>query len=902
MPRIAPAQLRALAHNLATDGRLEQAELKQLLGEAIGDEVALAPELKAELEKVLVDFGDALDTGGTKDKLAAFLDIKDPALAALSFKAEADGVVDVDDAKQLIALAQADGSISGDEKFSLGAILLSSTLSAEARRELSAAAGLEERKVSSSPALAIPDNDPAGVRDSVTVDAPGKVTGLSIDLDLDHTWRGDLKLTLVAPDGTEVLLHDKTGRSADDLKGNFPGTLTPAEPLDKLIGTGAKGEWQLHVSDNAGRDLGTLNSWSLNVTTLGAGEVGPPDETKNLDPTGAFRPVHLRADGVFVSDPAISTPTPADVASGLFNMASLVDDKKSNPFADSGLSFAQKESVFERLQDSLVAVASDSSSFPFGLTEAQALQQRSSTVTCLMGLIESLKNDGDDGVLKQNAFRAYTKALDAEKNPVLRDSMIFNLMRAKDGLTTSMKDKVEDLAELVAPTRPPYDKWFEGGNDTLNISWTCGQGEDFMGGTIEMLEKEGFVKEDPSNSRAPVFMTKTLTDDDGKELHVRFKVMENRNSIFEDMDLEDTHIVGYDGHSDIGRNIPASLRTGDEAVGDKLIFYGLCAGKDVLDQVRSQYPNSQVLTTFNSSYFRTKDVNGRKVMTHSENFNALMQVIDGAVHRHDWKKINDNIRTKAIMYPWSHPMAGGTNYISPIHTQIRRQVLDSDHDGVADILDKFVTFDLHKIPTDTAREWQPIEPGRPADVLDGTLVHLATMALNTATGYNTETKAYKKQNIISAGFYDPAPGDDRIVRFQEAELDGKQVLELRVNKQFAHMSVEGLRGAVHYQFMREIADTRGLNEVDSKLMGLVFAAFSINYDEARWGRDDHIWKGLLEHLNLPADLPLAPLKRLLNDEHHDYSGNRQMVTQWKASIPQAVLDQLADPAVGNPDD
>jgi subtilisin-like proprotein convertase family protein len=902
MPRIAPAQLRSLAQNLATDGRLEQAELKQLLTEAVGDDAALAPELKAELQKVLVDFGDALDTGGTKDKLAAFLDIKDPSLAALSVKVEADGVVDVNDAKQLIALAEADGSISGDEKFSLGAILLAGTLSSEARRELTAAAGLEETKVTSTPALALPDNDAAGVTDSLTVDVEGKVTGLSLDIDLDHTWRGDLRLTLIAPDGTEVKLHDRTGRSADDVKGNYPGTLEPAESLDKLIGSGAKGEWQLHISDNAGYDLGTLNSWSLNVTTLGAGEVGPPDETRNLDPTGAFRPVHLRSDGLFVSDPAISDPQPSDIASGLFNMASLVDDKKSNPFADSGLTFAQKETIFERLTESLAAVASDSSAFPFGLTEAQALQQRSSTVTCVMGLIESLGNSGDEAVLKQNAFRAYTRALDAEQNPVLRDSMIFNLMRAKDGLTTSMKDKVEDLAEQVAPTRPPYDKWFANGNDTLNITWTCGQGEDFFGGTIEMLEKEGFTKEDPSRTRQPVYMTKTLTDDSGEETHIRFKLMENRDTIFEDMDLEETHIVGYDGHSDIGRNIPASLRTGDEAVGDKLIFYGLCAGKDVLSRVRSQYPNSQILTTFNSSYFRTKDVNGRKVMTHSENFNALMQVIDGAVHRHDWKKINENIRRKAIMYPWSHPMPGGQNYISPIHTDIRRQVLDSDHDGVADILDKFVHFDLHKIATDTAREWQPIEPGRDADVLDGTLVHLATMALNTATGYNSETKAWKKQNIVSAGFYDPEPGDDRIVRFEDAEIDGKQVLELRVNKQFAHMSVEGLRGAVHYQFMREIADTRGLSETDGKLMGLVFAAFSINYDEARWGRDDHIWTGLLEHLNLPADLPLAPLKRILNDEKHDYSGNRAMIRKWKESIPQAVIDQLADPNVGNPDD
>jgi uncharacterized repeat protein (TIGR01451 family) len=115
------------------------------------------------------------------------------------------------------------------------------------------------------PGLSIPDNDATGVFSEIVVSGTtSNVTAnLNVDLDITHTWIGDLRVTLRSPSGTDVILHDRTGSSLDDIVGNYPLTLTPEQSLATLIGEPLDGTWRLTVTDNAGQDLGTLNSWGL---------------------------------------------------------------------------------------------------------------------------------------------------------------------------------------------------------------------------------------------------------------------------------------------------------------------------------------------------------------------------------------------------------------------------------------------------------------------------------------------------------------------------------------------------------------------------------------------------------------------------------------------------------------
>lgn len=100
---------------------------------------------------------------------------------------------------------------------------------------------------------------------------------------LKHTWVADLRLTLIAPDGTEVLLFNRRGGDKDDLTNTtfaddapqaieqaqapFSGRFRPEEPLLLLREHLAEGIWSLRVEDNAAEDGGVLESFRLQLFT-----------------------------------------------------------------------------------------------------------------------------------------------------------------------------------------------------------------------------------------------------------------------------------------------------------------------------------------------------------------------------------------------------------------------------------------------------------------------------------------------------------------------------------------------------------------------------------------------------------------------------------------------------------
>jgi subtilisin-like proprotein convertase family protein len=111
------------------------------------------------------------------------------------------------------------------------------------------------------PGLPISDN--STVTDVMSVGVAGTVSSVEVFVDLTHTWRGDLTVVLTSPDGTDVLLHNRTGSSADDLYGWYPTELSPVDDLGILVGEELFGDWTLSVSDGASGDSGMVNEWCL---------------------------------------------------------------------------------------------------------------------------------------------------------------------------------------------------------------------------------------------------------------------------------------------------------------------------------------------------------------------------------------------------------------------------------------------------------------------------------------------------------------------------------------------------------------------------------------------------------------------------------------------------------------
>jgi serine protease len=76
-----------------------------------------------------------------------------------------------------------------------------------------------------------------------------------VGVDITHTYRGDLVIDLVAPDGSTYRLKSS---SSSDSADNVLTTYTVNASAEVANGT-----WKLRVQDVAAQDTGRINSWKL---------------------------------------------------------------------------------------------------------------------------------------------------------------------------------------------------------------------------------------------------------------------------------------------------------------------------------------------------------------------------------------------------------------------------------------------------------------------------------------------------------------------------------------------------------------------------------------------------------------------------------------------------------------
>ncbi|WP_082578244.1 S8 family serine peptidase [Lysobacter sp. Root690] len=104
--------------------------------------------------------------------------------------------------------------------------------------------------------VTIPDNNLLGASSSVLV--AGRVgkapADASVAVNIVHPYKSDLKVDLIAPDGSIYVLHNRTGGDGDNVAGTFKLNLSS----ENLNGT-----WKLRAVDRGPLDVGKIDSWSI---------------------------------------------------------------------------------------------------------------------------------------------------------------------------------------------------------------------------------------------------------------------------------------------------------------------------------------------------------------------------------------------------------------------------------------------------------------------------------------------------------------------------------------------------------------------------------------------------------------------------------------------------------------
>ncbi len=151
--------------------------------------------------------------------------------------------------------------------------------------------------LTNSTATSIPDNSCPGATSSIVASGLPTVmnpAGISVKINITHTWDGDLKVWLESPNGDVLGLANVVGSSGDNFtntvfsdagSAQIPATGSPYTGTYKpwattftncsattnrfsfaTLGAGSinpNGTWKLRVTDNAASDVGTINNWSI---------------------------------------------------------------------------------------------------------------------------------------------------------------------------------------------------------------------------------------------------------------------------------------------------------------------------------------------------------------------------------------------------------------------------------------------------------------------------------------------------------------------------------------------------------------------------------------------------------------------------------------------------------------
>ncbi|MEZ6194407.1 MAG: proprotein convertase P-domain-containing protein [Planctomycetota bacterium] len=135
--------------------------------------------------------------------------------------------------------------------------------------EYAAASGM------SAPGTPISTGAANSIQDTIVIIDDTTIGSMTVDVDISHTWVGDLEIDVTSPALTTVRLIDNQFGNTANLIGTYPGgtnmgqTAFALDPLgagdfSEFFGETTAGNWVMDINDTAFGDGGALNSWGVN--------------------------------------------------------------------------------------------------------------------------------------------------------------------------------------------------------------------------------------------------------------------------------------------------------------------------------------------------------------------------------------------------------------------------------------------------------------------------------------------------------------------------------------------------------------------------------------------------------------------------------------------------------------
>lgn len=566
---------------------------------------------------------------------------------------------------------------------------------------------------------------------------------------------------------------------------------------------------------------------------------------------GGPGPITLNANGAFsIGTGAVSTD-PVASARALYEGALLLSEG-INPYA--GATAATRARALPYLADC------SKTGTERGLNEMQpsetTMALKSGSASALLALAKAAKAPAEASV-RQQALETFMATAEKEIHRGLQTSMVLNLDAARSelGLTPAQETRLGKLKATLLPEKPPYDKWFAGGNDTARI-------RQYVHSDYWDLAQQAYTQKGFSQSTLPngnLLFEKKMTDPTGANPPTRVRIEMSKvedyttdRQMLKEMSDPNYHVQIYSGHSNLGGNIAQALKMAPSTeVDGKLTFLWMCRGKQNVADVTNRFPKSHLITTH-------VPPDGYSVVPMT---GALVDMIARRGDYNSMKKQGDP-----------------SDYLMMPNDRRLYDHRDLDRDGRLDGSSKNVdaVFDIYPRGAKGTSTDFKAGPAQDPAKLDGGAVVNALGFANTLFTYHLEHgdgtspfPAKLPDHFRPSGFY---KGDgNEMLKVTRNQVGSETFYDVAVNSKYAHLSEEALGMAMLYELNNfAMKDSGRTMTLDDKARSLLFAGEYLSYMVGGGRYSDELVSNLAQAHGWPHDVDFSMLSKAMEGDHHGY--------------------------------
>ena len=369
--------------------------------------------------------------------------------------------------------------------------------------------------------------------------------------------------------------------------------------------------------------------------------------------------------------------------------------------------------------------------------------------------------------------------------------------------------------------------------------------------------------------------------------------------------------------------------------GYKVMLNSQCAGLTTRFTISRIFPDADIYSSWDSTYFRTEHGGDEGKVIASEGLDCFVALLQGMSRGETHAQINERIRGAQ----WSHEQAMSVpdfvQFVGPAHPLVAARFNDVNQDGRADLYDGYLDLRLQAIAEDVLASMTPRDPGVAASQVSGeaaTGLGWAAGSMDRVTQYSDLWSSLAGSTEMfyafeAGGFFShkepPADvtgglrGEDpgrlpAVTRYAKVSEGGRSFeAEVLFHSHLAHAGKELKRllvaadafwRAVDLGYLPGSGDLASLQGKRGMLLLTLAGLLEFPADQNFL---DGLWSMALKALRLP-DLSRSAVRACITEQDHDasnYYGSRRGLAQLLGALPKSdpaafATLKSADPTVG----